>query len=126
MRRDRMDDLVKRLKDRAATARRVRNEFFAGTPPLDGDLEALCEKAAARIAELEAERDNALNNLDSVQHDVTVLERRAGEFKARADRLSAMLKEAEEFARKVAAGWEARDSAHALLARLEAREEVSP
>ena len=40
--------------------------------------------AAARIAELEAERDEAINQLDSARHSVDVLERRVAALKEKA------------------------------------------
>ena len=80
------DDLVKRLRDHIAVYLDDRGHIF--------EDEALCEDAADRIEELtncvavlEAllakaveERDEALNQLDSTRHSVSVLEKRIAEL----------------------------------------------
>jgi len=56
------DDLVKRLRNTGSMSHAEVWETF--------------EEAANRIEELEAERDEALNQLDSARHSVDVLEKR--------------------------------------------------
>jgi chromosome segregation ATPase len=62
------------------------------THPTDDELEAW--KARAEAAE--AERDEALNQLDSARHSVDVLEKRVGVFKAENARLREALLECQE------------------------------
>ena len=67
------DDLVKRLRDTPNWKRETFWDYKSATSVYDP---APFEAAEARIEELEAERDEALNQLDSARHSVNVLEKR--------------------------------------------------
>ena len=79
------DELVKRL----------RGDWFG----YDVSLKAIdaMDEAADRIEQLTAERDEALNQLDSATHSVEVLEKRVAEFMADNARLTVALTDARPY-----------------------------
>jgi hypothetical protein len=114
-----MEDLVKRLLDAFDLVKEWPEKDPNGFMNLLA-LRNLVPEAAARIAELEAERDHAWDMVAKADAATARCAAESLEDKIRADRLAAMLKEAKEVLRDVVADencWGVR--AEALLARLE-------
>jgi len=70
------------------------NRFVEQLRMTGGDLADLCQPLADAIEAVTAERDEALNQLDSAIHSVEVLEKRVAKFMADNARLTAALTDA--------------------------------